>query len=93
MKAVWHNSVLAESDDTIVLEGNYYFPPDSIHNEYFKKSFIKTSCPWKGEASYFDLVVNEDVNKEAAWTYVNPKDQAKKIKNYVAFWKGVKIVH
>ena len=92
MKAVWHDFVLAESESPIMLEGNYYFPPESIHDEYLRKSFVKTTCPWKGEASYYDVVVGSDVNKEAAWYYADPKKDAKEIKNYVAFWKGVKIL-
>lgn len=93
MKAVWHNFVLAESEHVVMLEGSYYFPPESVHNEYLKKSFIKTACPWKGEASYYDVVVEESVNKEAAWYYANPKKEASEIKDYVAFWKGVKVIH
>lgn len=93
MKAVWHNYVLAESDKTIEVEGNTYFPPESIRDEYLRKSYITTSCPWKGQASYYDIVVEEDVNREAAWYYAEPKKEARSIKGYVAFWKGVKIVH
>jgi uncharacterized protein (DUF427 family) len=91
MRAVWHNAVLAESDDTIVVEGNHYFPPDSIRREHFRPSDTHTTCPWKGEASYYDVVVGTEVNKDAAWYYPEVKDAAKKIKGYVAFWKGVKV--
>jgi len=91
MKAVWNGTVLAESDETIVLEGNHYFPPDSLKREYFELSNKHSTCPWKGLASYYDLVVNGEVNKSAAWTYLNPNPAAKQIKEYVAFWRGVRI--
>lgn len=89
MKAVWNGTVIAESDDTIVVEGNQYFPPDSIDKQYFKPSDSHTICSWKGEASYYNVEVNDKVNKDAAWYYPSPKDAAQNIKNYVAFWKGV----
>jgi len=89
MKAMWNGAVLAESDDTIVVEGNHYFPPDSINQEYFRESDRHTTCPWKGEACYYDIVVDGEVNKDAAWYYPSPKDAAKHIKGYVAFWRGV----
>jgi len=92
MKAIWHNVIVAESDETIVVEGNHYFPPESIKPEYFRESTTHTTCSWKGEASYYDIVVNEKVNKDAAWYYPEPKEEAKHIKDYVAFWKGVEIV-
>jgi uncharacterized protein (DUF427 family) len=91
MKAIWTGAVLAESDDTIIVEGNHYFPPDSTSREYFKESDRQTTCPWKGEACYYDIVVEGEVNKEAAWYYPNPKDAAKQIAGYVAFWKGVEV--
>jgi uncharacterized protein (DUF427 family) len=91
MKAVWHDAVLAQSDNTIVVEGNHYFPPDSINKEYFQPSDTHTVCPWKGEASYYDVVVDGDVNKDAAWYYPETKEAANQIKGYVAFWKGVKV--
>ena len=91
MKAVWHDTVLAESNDTIVIEGNHYFPPDAISREYFKESDTHTHCPWKGEASYYNVVVEGEANKDAAWYYPEPKEAAGQIKNYVAFWKGVKV--
>jgi uncharacterized protein (DUF427 family) len=91
MKAIWNNTVLAESNDTVVVEGNHYFPPESIHRENFQESATHTTCPWKGEASYYDVVVNGEVNKDAAWYYPTPKEAAKQIKDRVAFWKGVKV--
>jgi uncharacterized protein (DUF427 family) len=91
MRAVWNNTVLAESDETIVLEGNHYFPPDTIRREHFRPSQTHSTCPWKGEASYYDVVVNDEVNKDAAWYYPETKDAAREIKGRVAFWKGVKV--
>jgi uncharacterized protein (DUF427 family) len=91
MKATWENTVLAESNDTVVVEGNQYFPPESINRTYFKTSDNHTVCPWKGTASYFNVVVDGKVNKDAAWYYPEPKDAAKQIKDHVAFWKGVKV--
>jgi len=91
MKAHWNGATLAESDRTIVVEGNHYFPQDSINSQYFKPSDTNTVCGWKGTASYYDVVVNGEVNKDAAWYYPSPKDAAKNIENYVAFWKGVKV--
>jgi uncharacterized protein (DUF427 family) len=90
-KAIWENAVLAESSQTIEVEGNQYFPPDAIKNEYLKASTHHTTCPWKGLASYYDLEVNGKRNANAAWYYPEPKTAAKQIKGYVAFWKGVKI--
>ena len=92
MKAVWNGAVLAESDKTIMVEGNHYFPPDSINPDYFVDSSMHTTCPWKGEASYYDIVVSDAVNKDAAWHYPEPKEAAKQIKDYVAFWKGVAVI-
>jgi uncharacterized protein (DUF427 family) len=91
MKATWQNTLLAQSDDTVVVEGNHYFPPDSISKEYFKQSTTHTICPWKGEASYYDIAVGGEQNKDAAWYYPEPKEAAKQIKGYVAFWRGVKV--
>jgi uncharacterized protein (DUF427 family) len=90
-RAIWNDTVLAESDETIILEGNHYFPPDSINHTYFRRSDKLGTCPWKGVASYYDIVVDGDVNPGAAWTYPKPKDAAGCIANYVAFWKGVVI--
>jgi uncharacterized protein (DUF427 family) len=89
--AKWNGVVLAESDKTITVEGNLYFPPDSVNMEYFRQSDYHTTCPWKGNASYYDIVVGDDVNKDAAWYYPEPKSAAENIKGYVAFWKGVEV--
>jgi uncharacterized protein (DUF427 family) len=91
MKAVWENTLLAESDSTIVVEGNYYFPPESIKPDFFRPSDTRTSCPWKGVASYYHVKVGHKLNVDAAWFYPYPKEAAKQIKNYVAFWRGVKV--
>lgn len=90
-KAIWNGAVLAESDRTEVVEGNYYFPPDSINQEYFKDSSTHTSCPWKGLASYYTIKVDDQVNKDAAWYYPDAKEKAKNIEGYIAFWRGVKV--
>ena len=89
MKAIWHGATLAESDDTVIVERNHYFPIDSINRAYFQRSDMHTTCPWKGEASYYDIVVAGEVNKDAAWYYPEPKEAAANIKDRVAFWKGV----
>ncbi|WP_198342236.1 DUF427 domain-containing protein [Pedobacter psychrophilus] len=91
MKATWNGQTIAESNDTIVIENNHYFPALSIKKDFFKSSNKHTSCPWKGEASYYSLDVDGKENTDAAWYYPNPKDAAKEIKGYVAFWKGVKV--
>jgi len=91
MKAVWKNTVIAESDATEVVEGNHYFPADSIKKQYFKESSTNSTCPWKGEASYYTVDVNGEQNKDAAWYYPTPKEKAMNIKGYVAFWKGVQV--
>jgi uncharacterized protein (DUF427 family) len=90
-KATWEGAVLAESNQTVEVEGNQYFPPDTIKQEYFKSSPAHTECPWKGTASYYDLEVNGKRNQGAAWFYPEPKSAAQNIKGYVAFWKGVKV--
>ena len=90
-KAVWNGRVIAESDRTEVVEGNQYFPPDSIKKEFFKDSSTHTSCPWKGQASYYTVVVDGQENPDAAWYYPETKERANNIKGYVAFWKGVKV--
>lgn len=92
MKAVWNGQTIAESDDTIVIEGNHYFPADSIRQEYLKPSSTRTTCPWKGEASYYSLVVNGEKNEDAAWYYPEPSEIASEIKNRIAFWRGVEVV-
>jgi len=91
MKATWNDAVLAQSDETVVVEGNHYFPADSINRNYFQGSDTHTTCPWKGEASYYNVVVDGQVNKDAAWYYPEPKPAAKEIKDRVAFWRGVKV--
>jgi len=90
-KAIWNGVVLAESDRCEVVEGNQYFPPDAIKREYVKDSSTHTVCSWKGTASYYDVVVNGQTNKDAAWFYPVPKDAAKQIAGYVAFWHGVAV--
>ena len=91
MKAFWNNQLLADSNDTIVVEGNHYFPADSINEEFFVKSDTHTVCPWKGTASYYTLQVDGSENKDAAWYYPETKELAKNIEGYVAFWKGVEV--
>lgn len=91
MKAIWNGEVLAESDSTIVIEGNHYFPPTSISKDFFKSSETHSTCPWKGLASYYSLEVNGQTNEDAAWYYPEISDLAKGIKGYVAFWKGVEV--
>jgi uncharacterized protein (DUF427 family) len=90
-KAIWEGTVLAQSDRTIEIEGNQYFPPDAIKQEFFKDSSTHSVCPWKGTASYYDVEVDGKTNHDAAWYYPEPKAAAKQIKGYVAFWKGVKV--
>ena len=91
MKAIWHDVILAESDETVVVEGNHYFPPDAINADYITDNSKRTVCPWKGIASYYDVVVGEDRNVGAAWFYPDASEAAMKIKDYVAFWQGVEI--
>ncbi len=91
MKATWNNTIIAESNNTKVVENNHYFPADSIKKEYFKNSATQSNCPWKGVASYYHVEVGGDVNKDAAWYYPDTKHAAKEIEGYVAFWKGVKV--
>lgn len=92
MKALWNGAVIAQSDQTVVVEGNHYFPPDSINREYFADSDLTSVCPWKGTAQYFDVVVDGEVNKDAAWYYAQPKERASSITGHVAFWRGVDVV-
>ena len=92
MRAIWNGVVLAESDRTIVLEGNHYFPSDSINKIHFTNSDKKTICPWKGTASYYTIDAAGKTNTDAAWYYSDPKSKAAQIKNHVAFWKGVEIL-
>lgn len=91
MKAVWKNTVIADSDDTVMVEGNHYFPEVSVNREYISFSNHKTSCSWKGQASYYSINVNGEVNLDAAWYYAEPKEAAANIKGRVAFWKGVQV--
>ena len=90
-KAIWAGIVLAESDQTIIVEGNHYFPPDSVNREHLEKSNTRTICPWKGEANYYNLVVDEKTHEDAAWYYPEAKKEAEHIQDYVAFWRGVEI--
>ncbi len=91
MKAEWNNQIIAESGDTIVVENNHYFPLEAVKQEFLKPSSTHSTCPWKGLASYYTLDVEGKQNPDAAWFYPEPKDAAAQIKNYVAFWKGVKV--
>ena len=91
MKATWNGAVIAESDASIVVEGNHYFPPASLHREHLRETGHTTACPWKGTAGYFDVVVGEAVNPNAAWIYREPKDAAAEIRDHVAFWRGVEV--
>ena len=91
MKATWNDTVIAESNDTVLVEGNHYFPESSLKREFITFSNHKTSCPWKGQASYYSLNVNGTINADAVWYYADPKPEAASIKGRVAFWKGVKV--
>ncbi len=91
MKAEWQGTIIAESDDTVVVEGNHYFPADSLNREFFEDSATTSHCPWKGEASYYSVVVGEAKNADAAWYYPEPKSAAENIRGRVAFWKGVTV--
>lgn len=90
-RAVWNGVVLAESDETVQVEGNHYFPPQAIHKEYFTSSDKTTHCHWKGAARYYNVMVNGKLNENAAWYYPEPKQEAEQIKDYVAFWQGVEV--
>jgi uncharacterized protein (DUF427 family) len=90
-KATWNGAVLAESDKTVVVEGNHYFPPETVNKEYLQDSDTHTTCSWKGVASYYSIAVDGQVNKDAAWYYPSAKEKAKQIEGYVAFWRGVKV--
>lgn len=91
MKATWKGALIAQSDDTVVIEGNHYFPESALNRDYVTFSNHKTSCPWKGQASYYSLIVDGELNPEAAWYYTDPKPEAEMVKGRVAFWKGVKV--
>ncbi len=90
-KAIWKDTILAESDNVETVEGNVYFPPDAVKTEFFKESDTRTVCPWKGTASYYNIEVDGETNKDAAWTYPEPKEAAANLKDHVAFWRGVKV--
>lgn len=90
-RATWNGTVIAESDRTEVVEGNHYFPPDSVRREHLRASDTHTVCGWKGTASYYDVVVGGETNRDAAWFYPTPKDAAKQIAGWVAFWRGVRV--
>ncbi|MDP4587881.1 MAG: DUF427 domain-containing protein [Flavobacteriales bacterium] len=92
MKAIWNKTVIAESDDTVVIEGNHYFPPSALKQEFFKSTDHHTVCPWKGTANYYSLEVDGKTNENAAWYYPEVSELAKGIKGRVAFWKGVEVV-
>ena len=91
MKAIWNNTVIAESDDIVTVEGNHYFPESALKREFVSFSNHKTTCAWKGQASYYSLMVNGEMNTDAVWYYADPKPEADSIKGRVAFWKGVKV--
>ncbi len=90
-RAIWKGAVIAESDRCVEVEGNQYFPPDAVRREYLRDSATHTTCGWKGLASYYDVVVDGEVNRDAAWFYPEPKDAAKQIVDHVAFWRGVRV--
>ncbi len=89
MKAIWNGTVIAQSDDTVLVEGNHYFPADAVNRQFTSFSNHKTMCSWKGQASYYSLIVNGDMNIDAAWFYPDPKPEAESVRDRVAFWKGV----
>jgi uncharacterized protein (DUF427 family) len=91
MRAIWRDAVIAESDETVVVEGNHYFPATSVRSEHLRPSDTHTTCPWKGVASYYDVIVGDEVNRDAAWYYPEVKEAAAQIKGRVAFWKGVRV--
>ena len=92
MKAIWNNEVIAESNDTIMIEGNHYFPPSAVKEEYLSSSSRTSVCPWKGNAKYYNLEVEGNQNADTAWYYPAPKEAAKEIAGYIAFWNGVQVV-
>ena len=91
MKATWNGATIAESDDTVLVEGNHYFPADALRQEYVTFSNHRSTCPWKGTASYYSLLVDGELNPDAVWTYPDPKPEAEMVRGRVAFWKGVKV--
>ena len=90
-RATWNGAIVAESDATVVVEGNHYFPPEAVRREHLRPSASHTICPWKGQAGYYDVVVDDRVNHDAAWYYVDPKPRARSIAGYIAFWHGVRV--
>jgi uncharacterized protein (DUF427 family) len=90
-KAIWNGVVIAESDKTVMVEGNHYFPPEAVNKDYLRTSETHTTCPWKGLASYYSIEVDGKVNTDAAWYYPQPKDAARQITGHIAFWRGVKV--
>ncbi len=92
MKAIWKGEIIAESESTVVIEGNHYFPPDSVAKKHLKPSLTTTVCPWKGTAHYYSVVVGGEENRDAAWYYPDPKEAAAEIKDHIAFWRGVDVL-
>lgn len=92
MKAIWNGKIIAQDNHTVVVEGNHYFPPDAVNHEYLRANDHHTTCYWKGQASYYDIVVDGSVNNNAAWYYPEPSEAAQQIKGYIAFWRGVEIM-
>lgn len=90
-RAIWNDQVLAQSEETVMVEGNHYFPHEAVNWEFFKENETHTVCPWKGTASYYDVVVDGEVNRNGAWYYPEPSNAARRIKDHVAFWRGVKV--
>ena len=91
MKAIWKGEIIAQSEQTVVVEGNHYFPADSVNKALVRESETHSTCPWKGEANYYDVLVNGEVNRDAAWYYPDPKPAATQISGHVAFWRGVEV--
>ncbi|MEJ7928978.1 DUF427 domain-containing protein [Ramlibacter sp. AN1015] len=91
MKAIWNGAVIAQSDDTVLVEGNHYFPEDALDRRYVTFSNHRSTCPWKGQANYYSLLVDGELNADAAWYYPDPKPEADMIRGRVAFWKGVQV--
>ena len=91
MRAIWNGKLIADSDETVVVEGNHYFPVNSIEQKFFRESSTRTTCSWKGIANYYDVVVDENVNKDAAWYYPVAKQAAKSIEGRIAFWRGIEV--
>ena len=91
MKAIWKGEIIAQSEETVVVEGNHYFPADSVNKALLRESETHSTCPWKGEANYYDVLVNGEVNRDAAWYYPDPKPAAAQISGHVAFWRGVEV--